>query len=54
MYIEIGSGPAEVVEKLKQGIMRAPDHRPAFKVELPAIAAGTKANAMVVLELLKK
>jgi hypothetical protein len=54
MYIEIGCDPADVVENFKKGIMPAANHNPTFKVELPAIAAGTKANAMVVLKLLKK
>jgi len=54
VWIEIGCGPADVVENLQKGIRPASNHNPAFKVELPAIAAGTKANAMVVLDLLTK
>ena len=54
VWIEVGCGPADVVEDLKKGIRPASNHNPAFKVELPAIAAGTKANAMVVLDLLTK
>jgi hypothetical protein len=30
------------------------NHHPKFQVELPAIAAGVKANAAVLLELLRK
>ena len=54
VWIEIGCGPADVVEDLKKGIRPASNHNPEFKVELPAIAAGTKANAMVLLDLLTK
>ena len=54
VWIEVGCGPADVVENLKRGIRPASNHNPAFQVELPAIAAGTKANAMVLLELLTK
>jgi hypothetical protein len=30
------------------------NHNPRFQVELPAIAAGTRADAMLLLEFLKK
>jgi hypothetical protein len=39
---------------MKKGVMPAANHNPKFKVELPAIAAGTRANAGVLLEFLKK
>jgi len=54
LWIEVGCGPADVVENMKKGVRPAANHNPKFKVELPAIAAGTKANAAVVLDLLKK
>jgi hippurate hydrolase len=54
LWIEVGCGPADVVENIKRGVRPAANHNPKFKVELPAIAAGTKANAAVVLDLLKK
>jgi len=53
LWIEVGCGPADVVENMKKGVRPAANHNPKFKVELPAIAAGTKANAAVVLDLLK-
>jgi amidohydrolase len=54
LLIWIGCGPANVLQDMKKGDMPAANHNPKFKVELPAIAAGTKANAGVLLELLKK
>src|SRR5205085_296851 len=54
LFIGIGCGPADVLEKLKKGIRPALNHNPGFRVELPAIAAGTRADAMVLLEFLKK
>jgi hypothetical protein len=39
---------------MKKGDMPAANHNPKFKVELPAIAAGTQANAGILLEFLKK
>jgi hippurate hydrolase len=54
LWIEIGCGPSDVVENVKKGIRPAANHNPEFRVELPAIAAGTKANAAVVMDLLKK
>jgi hippurate hydrolase len=54
LLIWIGCGPANVIEDMKKGVMLAANHNPKFQVELPAIAAGTKANASVLLELLKK
>jgi hippurate hydrolase len=54
LLIWVGCGPAGVVEDMKKGVMPAANHNPRFQVELPAIAAGTKANTGVLLELLKK
>jgi hippurate hydrolase len=54
LLIWVGCGPADVLEGMKKGVMPAANHNPKFKVELPAIAAGTKADAMVLLEFLKK
>jgi amidohydrolase len=54
LLIWVGCGPADVLEAMKKGIMPAANHNPKFQVELPAIAAGTKADAMVLLEFLKK
>jgi hypothetical protein len=39
---------------MKKGDTPAANHNPKFKVELPAIAAGTRANAGILLEFLKK
>jgi len=54
LLIWIGCGPADVLQAMKKGVKPAANHNPMFKVELPAIAAGTKANAGVLLEFLKK
>jgi hippurate hydrolase len=54
LFVHIGCGPADVLEKLKKGIRPALNHNPRFQVELPAIAAGTRADAMMLLEFLKK
>jgi amidohydrolase len=54
LWISIGCGPADLDELAKKGIRPAGNHNPNFKVELPAIAAGTKANAIVLLEMMKK
>ena len=54
LLIWVGCGPANVLEALKRGEMPAANHNPMFKVELPAIATGARANAGVLLELLKK
>jgi amidohydrolase len=54
LHVRIGCGPADVVENLKKGIRPAPNHNAKFKVELPTIAAGTKADVMVLMEFLKK
>ena len=53
LFVQIGCGPADVLEKLKQGIRPALNHNPGFRVELPAIAAGTRADAMLLLEFFK-
>ena len=40
---------------LEEGVMiAAPNCNPGFTVELPAIATGARANAAVLLDLLKK
>jgi metal-dependent amidase/aminoacylase/carboxypeptidase family protein len=54
LHVRIGCGPADVAEKIRQGQRPAPNHNPKFQVELPAIAAGTKADVMVLMEFLKK
>src|SRR6516162_7820827 len=54
LLVWIGCGPANVLEAMKKGVMPVANHNPKFKVELPAIAAGTRANAGVLLEFLKK
>src|SRR5262249_10860512 len=54
LYISVGCGPKDVDAKEKKGARPAGNHNPEFRVELPAIAAGTRANAMMLLELLKK
>jgi hippurate hydrolase len=54
LLVWVGCGPADVLQAMKKGAMPAANHNPKFKVELPAIAAGTKANASVLLEFLKK
>jgi hippurate hydrolase len=54
LHVRIGCGPQNVTEDIKRGNRPAPNHNPKFKVELPAIAAGTKADALVLLEFLKK
>lgn len=54
LHVRIGCGPSDVAERIKQGKRPAPNHNAKFKVELPAIAAGTKADALVLLEFLKK
>ena len=54
LHVRIGCGPATVEEDVKKGIRPAANHNSKFKVELPAIAAGTKADSMVLLEFLRK
>jgi hippurate hydrolase len=54
LHVRIGCGPADVVEAIKKGNRPAANHNSKFKVELPAIAAGTKADIMVLMEFLKK
>jgi hippurate hydrolase len=54
LHVRIGCGPADLEEQIKRGNRPAPGHNSKFKVELPAIAAGTKADAMVLLEFLRK
>jgi len=54
LHVRIGCGPADVLENLKKDIRPAANHNAHFKVELPAIPAGTKADIMVLLEFLKK
>jgi amidohydrolase len=54
LHVRIGCGPAGVAEQIKQGNRPAPNHNSKFKVELPALAAGAKADTMVLLEFLKK
>lgn len=54
LHVRIGCGPPDVAEQIKKGNRPPPNHNAKFKVELPAIAAGCKADAMVLLEFLKK
>jgi hippurate hydrolase len=54
LHVRIGCGPANVEEQIKQGNRPPPNHNAKFQVELPAIAAGTKADAIVLLEFLKR
>ncbi len=54
LHVRIGCGPADLAEQKKRGNSPAPGHNSKFKVELPAIAAGTKTDALVLLEFLKK
>ncbi|MEQ1578232.1 MAG: amidohydrolase [Hyphomicrobium sp.] len=56
LHMEVGVAKPEVVKGfLEKGTMPPyVNHHPKFQVELPAIAAGVKANAAVLLELLKK
>jgi hippurate hydrolase len=54
LHVRIGCGPRDLAEQIKQGNRPAPGHNAKFKVELPTIAAGTKADALVLLEFLKK
>ena len=54
LFVQIGCGPADLLERVKQGNPPAANHNSKFKVELPAVAAGTKANVMMLLEFLKK
>jgi len=56
LHMEVGVAKPEVLKAfMTNGTMPAyMNHHPKFQVELPAIAAGVKANAAVLLELLKK
>ena len=54
LHVRIGCGPPDVAEQIKRGNRPAPNHNAKFKVELPTIAAGTKADVQVLLEFLKK
>jgi hippurate hydrolase len=54
LFVHVGCGPADVVENAKKGILPPLNHNSKFRVELPAIAAGTKADSMMLLEFLKK
>ena len=56
LHLEVGVAKAQVVKDfMEKGTMPAyVNHHPKFQIELPAIAAGVKANAAVLLELLKK
>jgi hippurate hydrolase len=56
LHMEVGVAKPEVVSGfLEKGTMPTyMNHHPKFQVELPAIGAGVKANAAVLLELLRK
>jgi hippurate hydrolase len=56
LHMEVGVAKPEAVKAYMKDQTLPPyvNHHPKFQVELPAIAAGVKANAAVLLELLKK
>ncbi len=56
LHMEVGVAKPEVLKAFMEKGTMPPymNHHPKFQVELPAIAAGVKANAAVLLELLKK
>jgi hippurate hydrolase len=54
LHVRIGCGPRDLAEQIKQGNRPAPGHDSKFRVELPTIAAGTKADVMVLMEFLRK
>ncbi|MES2921168.1 MAG: amidohydrolase [Verrucomicrobiota bacterium] len=56
LHLEVGVAKPEVLKAFMANGTLPPhmNHHPKFQVELPAIAAGVKANAAVLLELLKK
>ncbi len=56
LYLEVGvAKPGVVAAYLKDGAYPPyVNHHPKFQVELPAIAAGVRANSAVLLSLLKK
>jgi amidohydrolase len=54
LFVHIGCGPADVLERIKNGTPPATNHNPKFQVELPAIAAGVRADTMLLLEFLRK
>jgi len=55
LHLEVGVAKPEVVKAFLANGTMPPyvNHHPKFQVELPAIAAGVKANSAVLLELLK-
>jgi hippurate hydrolase len=56
LHIRIGCGPPDLddlEEQIKRGNRPAPGHNSKFRVELPTIAAGTKADVMVLMEFLR-
>ena len=56
LHLEVGVAKPEVLKAFAANGTMPPymNHHPKFQVELPAIAAGVKANSAVLLELLKK
>lgn len=56
LHMEVGVAKPEVLNAYMENGTMPPymNHHPKFQVELPAIAAGVKANSAVLLELLKK
>ena len=56
LHMEVGIAKPDVLQGFLQKGTMPPfmNHHSMFQVELPAIAAGVKANASVLLELLKK
>jgi amidohydrolase len=56
LHMEVGVAKPEVLKAfLEKGAMPPfMNHHPKFQVELPAIAAGVKANSAILLELLRK
>lgn len=54
LHVRIGCGLPKSGADKESGKPSGPSHTSKFKVELPAIAAGTKADTLVLLEFLKK
>jgi len=54
LHIRLGCGEPDVAEQIKKGNEPGASHSPKFKLELPTLASGSKADIMVLLEFLKK
>jgi amidohydrolase len=55
-WIEVGCAPSDLLDEARRAGRVAPyvNHNPRFFVDLPAIATGTKACSMVLLDLLQR